>query len=125
MELNIKIYLADDEGEKFMGIGVLWLLEEIGKEGSLKKASEKLSLSYSKSYHMIKNAEEKLGMILLDRKKGGIERTGASLTPFALKFISLYRDFQGKVKELAKEPYEAFSMDLAALKEEFSDGKTV
>lgn len=47
MELKTKIYLLDDEGEKFMGIGVLWLLNEVAKTQSLHKAASNLSISYS------------------------------------------------------------------------------
>ena len=29
MELSTKLYILDDDGRKFMGAGVLWLLERI------------------------------------------------------------------------------------------------
>ena len=29
MELSTKLYILDDSGKKFMGAGVLWLLENI------------------------------------------------------------------------------------------------
>ena len=125
MELKVKLYIADDEGGKFMGLGVLWLLEKIQSEGSLKRASESLGISYSKAYYMIANAEKNLGVHLIDRKKGGVERHGAVLTPFAIGFISLYRDFQDKAKKLVEGPYEEFSTALEALKEEYRDGQTV
>ena len=49
MELNTKIYLLDDNGNKFMGIGVLWLLEAIEESSSLRQAAQKMELSYSKA----------------------------------------------------------------------------
>lgn len=74
MELKTKIYLLDDEGEKFMGIGVLWLLNEVAKTQSLHKAASNLSISYSKAFNMVKNLEKTIGKEVLARKKGGASR---------------------------------------------------
>ena len=101
MELREKLYLVSDDGEKFMGAGVLWLLENIGKTGSLLAASEMMGMSYTKARGMVENLEKELGCTVIDRKKGGAMRKGATLTPFAEKYISLYREFQDKAKAAA------------------------
>ena len=36
MELKTNFYLVDENGEKFMGVGVLWLLAKVGAMGSLR-----------------------------------------------------------------------------------------
>lgn len=121
MGLKIKIYLTDDEDCKYMGIGVLWLLEEIGRTGSLRMAANNLDIAYSKGYSMITRAEENLGRPLIVRKKGGRMREGSSLTPFARSFIVLYRDFQQEVKDRAEEPYARFNEALDKLMKESDD----
>lgn len=78
MELDTKLYLVDDEGNKFMGIGVLWLLENIGSEQSLRKASIKMNLSYSKAFNMLKTLEKEVGHPFVERKRGGANREGLS-----------------------------------------------
>lgn len=108
MELKVKLYLTDDEGVKYMGIGVLWLLEEIEKTGSLRQASISLGISYSKCYQMISNAEKELGHSLVERRKGGAQHEGAVLTEFAHEFMDLYRTFQNRVKEKADEEFRTF-----------------
>lgn len=80
MELKSKLYLIDEEGEKFMGIGVLWLLQKIASEKSLRKAAADLGISYSKAYMMIRNLEASLGVPVVNRQKGGADRSGATLT---------------------------------------------
>ena len=90
MEIKTKVYVVNEEGEKFMGIGVLWLLNEIEKQGSLLAAAKKLKISYSKAYSMIQNLEKELKLSVIERKKGGSEHVGSSLTPFGQKFLSLY-----------------------------------
>ncbi len=121
MELKVKIYLSDDGGEKFMGIGVIWLLEEVGRAGSLRKASINLGISYTKCYNMVKRAEENLGRELIDRKKGGASHEGATLTDFAREFVSLYWDFQKRAKDEVGREFAVFEKDLDDLKRRFED----
>ena len=77
MELSTKLYILDDEGRKFMGAGVLWLLERVEETGSLLSASRSMGLSYTKARSMLEALEENLGKPVLDRKKGGADRHGA------------------------------------------------
>ena len=108
MELSTKIYILDDEGEKFMGAGVLWLLEGIRETGSLLSASQRMGLSYTKARSMLDNIETALGRPVIDRKKGGADRKGAELTPFAIEYITLYREFQDEVKAAAETSFRKF-----------------
>ncbi len=122
MELKTKFYLVDGNGDKFMGIGVLWLLEKVGQSGSLRKAASSMSISYTKAYNMIRKLEEQLGIEVLERRKGGSSRDGASLTPFAVNFVKIYSDFQKEAKECVKIPYEKFSEQLRKQMEEYKNG---
>lgn len=115
MQVKAKLYLVDEEAEKYMGAGVLWLLEKIQSEGSLRKASQVLQISYSKCYNMIANLEKHLDREILDRKKGGSNHIGSSLTPFAIEFASLYREYQTEAKEAIKEPFSKFENKLEEL----------
>ncbi len=120
--LKVKLYLEDSQ-DKFMGIGVLWLLQKVEECGSLRSAAINLGISYSKAFKMIENLESALGQSVLERKRGGSCRTGASLTPFGVQFISLYDSFQKQCKLLLKEPFEDFMKNLTVLKEEFDEKK--
>ena len=118
MELNTKIYLLDDNGDKFMGIGVLWLLESIAESSSLRQAAQKMELSYSKAYGMITRLEKSLGKKIVDRKRGGHSREGIELTEFAKEFIILYKDFQCRIKSETASVFAEFKGELNALMEE-------
>ncbi|HHT79697.1 MAG TPA: LysR family transcriptional regulator [Spirochaetales bacterium] len=121
MELKTKLYLVDEEGNKFMGIGVLWLLQHIRIHKSLRKGSSVLGISYSKAFGMIRNLEKSLGVAILDRKKGGANRDGATLTPFGEHFIELYETFEQEAKRTLDKPYEEFREKLSLLFEEDED----
>ncbi|MFA6846597.1 MAG: LysR family transcriptional regulator [Sphaerochaetaceae bacterium] len=117
MELKTKLYLVDAEGEKFMGIGVLWLLCEVEKGQSLRKAASTLGISYSKAFLMVRNLEKALGVSVLNRQKGGADRGGATLTTFGQQFLKLYDDFQKQAKLQVEKPFNDFSAGLARLLE--------
>jgi molybdate transport system regulatory protein len=116
MEMKLRIYLQDN-GLKFMGVGVYWLLKEIGKCGSLRKAALSLDISYTKAFRMISTLEESLGVRVLDRHHGGQARDGAVLTTFGEEFILLYEDFQNRSNELVGEAFRNFSGKLEKLKD--------
>jgi len=106
MKLKVKISIADENNRGFFGIGIVWLLEEIEKTGSIRKAAQNMHMSYSKAHKILKRAEEKFGKQFLIKKKGGIERGGAELTEFAKKFIQSYKNFQKSIKDFSQEKFE-------------------
>ena len=117
-DYNLKVRLyVENEDDKFMGIGVLWLLKGIAECGSLRAAAIELGISYSKAFKMIENLEKALGHDVVSRKRGGAARTGASITPYGLAFMNLYDDFQRECKEMLKAPFERFCENLKKIGE--------
>jgi len=123
MELKAKLYLMGEDGEKFMGIGVLWLLRKVEETGSLRAAASALGISYTKALGMVNKLEDELKMNVILRRKGGKDRTGAELTPFGHAFLERYDAFQNEAKKAIVEPYEAFASDLRAMMEGKDNGR--
>jgi molybdate transport system regulatory protein len=121
MELKTKIYLVDENDDKFMGIGVVWLLENILEKGSLRAAAANLGISYSKAYTMISKLEKSLDKAVLVRRKGGTSRVGATLTPFGITLLESYKIFHASMKEITKAPYEVFAADFNKILSEFNN----
>jgi molybdate transport system regulatory protein len=121
MDIKTKLYLVNQEGEKFMGIGVLWLLKQVEQTGSLRSAASAMGISYSKAYAMVRNLEKQLGMAVVDRRRGGASHEGSSVTEFGRQFIVLYDRFQGKAKALLQEPFETFTQEFETLRNQFDD----
>ncbi len=119
MELSTKLYILDDDGNKFMGAGVLWLLEGIKETGSLLAASERMGLSYSKARGMLEHIEQATGHSMIDRRKGGADRKGAVLTPYAERYILLYRKFQEDAKNDAERRFREFLNNLDTLEADY------
>ncbi|MDD4218832.1 MAG: LysR family transcriptional regulator [Sphaerochaetaceae bacterium] len=120
MEIKTKLYLVTSEGEKFMGIGVLWLLERVNTTGSIRAAALSLGISYSKAFAMVKNLEEQLGLPVVDRRRGGANREGSVLTEFGRRFLILYDSFQNEAKQRLIEPFAKFTQECEQLLYEFT-----
>ncbi len=111
-ELEIKLFLLDDERKRFMGIGIVWLLKAVIEHNSLKQAAESMNLSYSKANKMIRRVESVTGKKLLFASKGGIERGGSTLTPFALKYIETYEKMSNSIKENSQKYFHQFQDEM-------------
>lgn len=118
MDLKVKLYLVDEEGEKFMGIGVMWLLKELSRCGSLRQAAYNMDISYSKALLMVNRLEKHLGKSVIERKKGGQDRGGAVLSTFGKRFVNLYNSFQDEAKKRTEEPFREFVRSLDILLED-------
>ncbi|NQT59293.1 MAG: LysR family transcriptional regulator [Bacteroidetes bacterium] len=112
MELKLKIYVVNEQGEKFLGIGTVWLLQAIEAEGSIHQAAAELEISYTKALRMLKSLETSLNRKVLIRRKGGDNRHGAILTEFGKDIISRYDTFQKQVKQNAEIAFRDFADSL-------------
>jgi molybdate transport system regulatory protein len=108
MKLRLKISITDKEGEGYMGIGLVWLLLRIKKFKSINRAARDMNLSYAKALKILNRLEENLGRKILIRKRGGRERGGAELTPFAERFIEEYDRFQADIKKYSEKRFSEF-----------------
>jgi molybdate transport system regulatory protein len=114
MQIQLKISLANDRGETFMGIGLVWLLRAIDEAGSISHASKEMNLSYAKALKIINRLEDNLGRKLLIRKHGGCDRGGTELTPFGRTFIEKFDLMQSSIKESAEKEFSLFLRNLDA-----------
>lgn len=93
METRYKIWLEKD-GQPVLGDGTALLLEKIAQLGSIKRAAESMSMSYRQAWGVLKKAEARLGMTLLQKQVGGESGGGASLTEDAYDLLAKYKRFR-------------------------------
>ena len=58
MREQIKLYLCNEEGQRFFGEGPYQLLRCIERWGSLRSAAQEMNMAYTKAFHLIRHAEE-------------------------------------------------------------------
>ncbi len=99
---------------KCFGPGVAQLLRRVDELHSLRAAAQSMEMAYSKAWTITKNAEEGLGVKLLDSSTGGKGGGGAALTEDARRFLAAYESYCEKLRayggELLREEF-AFYLD--------------
>lgn len=90
--LKFKVWLENTDGEGILGDGKFELIDGIDELGSLKAAADKMGISYRKAWGNVKDAEEKLGILLVDKQRGGQHGGSSALTPEGKKLIEAYKE---------------------------------
>lgn len=89
-----RVYLFDDDNNKFFGEGPCRLLHAIEKEGSLRAAAQSMNMAYTKALSLIKKAETALGFPLTEKAIGGKGGGGSILTSEAKEFLKRYEAYR-------------------------------
>jgi len=107
MDIKIKSKLwIEIDGLPVFGRGRGFLLEAIDKHGSINQAAKEISIPYRKAWGYIKAMEERLGFKLIERRTGGKDGGGATLTAGARKFLSKYNAMETGIRELVDEKFQ-------------------
>ena len=94
--------------EKCFGPGIATLLHHIEDLHSLRSASMKMNMAYSKAWTIVRNAEAQLGFKLLHSTTGGRHGGGATLTEEARGLLTAYDGFCRELQETADALYEKY-----------------
>lgn len=103
MKPNWKLWLEKD-GTHVFGRGAYELLRSIQKTQSIAKSAESLGMSYRYAWGMIREVQQKMGVRILETRKGGREGGGATVTEDGLRLMNLYDD--------ARKAFERTAADL-------------
>ena len=104
IKVRSKLWIEID-GEPVFGRGRRFLLEAIDTYGSINQASKTINISYRKAWSYIKSMEERLGIALVDRKAGGRNGGGASLTDEAREFLRRYKALEEGIRDIVDERF--------------------
>lgn len=105
MKFGYKLWLEESD-KKIFGRGPMELLKKIDELGSLRKASIHMNMSYSKAWNLIKDLEESLSLEILEKKIGGQQGGGSSLTEEARALIDTYSNFLEEVDSSLNKIFE-------------------
>ncbi len=90
--LKFKVRLENTDKEGILGDGKFELINFIDQLGSLKAAADKTGISYRKAWGNVKDAEEKLGFLLVEKHRGGKHGGNSLLTHEGKKLIEAYKE---------------------------------
>lgn len=93
------------KNERFLGPGVVTILELIEREGSLNKAAQTMAISYNKAWRIVQRAESQWDRPLLETKVGGPCGGGSKLTPDAKVLLTKYHQFETTTYQLVDQVF--------------------
>lgn len=105
MDFISKLVLVEN-GDGFFGPGVRDLLMNIDSEKSVKAASEKMQISYSKAWKIIRNVEKAMGKEAVIRVHGGTEGGSATLSDACRNLLKQYMEFERKCRVAEQKVFE-------------------
>jgi len=105
-----KLWL-DIGGNPVFGGGVVSLLEAIRDSGSILAASKSTEIQYRRVWTLISNTEQKLGVKLIRRSRGGSGGGGSSLTPVAVMLLKRYHFLENAMADAAKHLEDKYKND--------------
>lgn len=98
---SIKINLAKEE--VFFNTRVKTLILLINETKSVRKACDRMGLSYGKAWDMLNKLEESLGYSIVIRKHGGKQGGRTELTEAGIRFLYTYEEYENKVLKYSQE----------------------
>lgn len=109
MRPQVKVRLA--KKKPFFGAGVVTLLHQIDRLGSVREACQKTGISYSKGWNMIRNVEEQMEYPVIERQHGGKNGGGAALTEKGKRLLTLFERYEKEVEQAAADIYRKIFLE--------------
>ena len=106
LDIRSKIWI-EACGEPVFGRGRRILLEAIDSYGSINRAAQEVDISFRKAWCHIKAMEERLGVKLVERKTGGRNGGGATLTDEARKFLKKYAVLEKGIQKIVDQRFRS------------------
>ena len=101
----MRVYLLDEDGQKFFGEGPCRLLQAVEQTGSLRAAAASMGMAYTKALNMIKRAERAVGCPLTNRATGGKDGGGSQLTDAGKELLRKYEAYREQCDQANRRIY--------------------
>lgn len=110
---GFNLWLCGKDPKEVFGRGKWRLLQAIDREGSLQAAALALGISYRKAWGDLRKVESALGVVFLERRRGGREGGETTLTEAGRKWLREYRQFHEEVERSVDRAFAAWEKRMA------------
>ena len=100
--IEVRLWIQETEGA-FLGIGKIWLLENIKKTGSITNAAKKMKMAYRQAWQLVEEMNRRAESPLVEKLLGGKGGGGARLTEAGEKAIAVFYEIENRIKEFAQK----------------------
>ena len=91
---------------------IAMLLSLVDETHSVRTACQRIQISYSTGWNIIRTLESQLSRGLIERSQGGAGGGQSSLTPEGKRFLKLFIDFENEVRDKTAELFEVYFKDV-------------
>ena len=84
------------------------LLRLVDETGSVRAAGQRMQLSYSSCWNLIRKLEEQLCYPLIERTQGGAVGGASILTDRGRELLARYTEYDKKVREMAEDLFDVY-----------------
>ena len=99
--IKLSVVNADSKDRAVLGRGVVALLLNVERYGSLNKAAKEMQMSYSKAWKLISKTEEALDIKLMIKKRP----SGSELTDQGKLLAKTYTSLSTETQKFAEEKF--------------------
>ncbi|REG90763.1 winged helix-turn-helix domain-containing protein [Flavobacterium aquicola] len=103
--IEVRIWIEETEGP-FLGIGKIWLLENIKKTGSITNASKEMKMAYRQAWQLVEEMNQRAESPLVEKLLGGKGGGGARLTEAGERAIQTFYEIEKRIKDFAQKETE-------------------
>lgn len=100
--IEVRVWIEETEGA-FLGIGKIWLLENIQKTGSITNAAKEMKMAYRQAWQLVEEMNQRAEKPLVEKLLGGKGGGGAKLTEAGEKAIEVFYEVEKRIKEFAQK----------------------
>ena len=100
--VKVRLWVEEAEGP-FLGIGKIWLLENIQKTGSITNAAKEMKMAYRQAWQLVKEMNERAESPLVEKLLGGKGGGGARLTEAGERAITTFHEIEKKIRDFAEK----------------------
>lgn len=100
LRINGRVWLeTSNEANRFMGIGRLELLDHIQRTGSINQAAKAMNMSYKRAWELVHSMNTLADAPLVTTQTGGEKGGGALITNEGERYLTYYRELQGRFRQ--------------------------
>jgi molybdate transport system regulatory protein len=100
--IKVRLWIEEAEGS-FLGIGKIWLLENIQKTGSITNAAKEMKMAYRQAWQLVEVMNKRAESPLVEKLLGGKGGGGARLIEAGEKAIIIFYEIEKRIKEFAEK----------------------
>ena len=100
--VEVRLWIQEAEGP-FLGIGKIWLLENIRKTGSITNAAKEMKMAYRQAWQLVEEMNQRAEHPLVEKLLGGKGGGGAKLTQAGEKAITIFYEIERRIKDFAEK----------------------